>query len=400
MADLLPFAIRALKTNDLAGAEIAARLMLDQAPDDAAALHLLGVIAAKVQAFDSAEDYFERALAAEPGNAQIAQNLAAARGVPRPRFSQEPRYLVIREWGFGFWSDISHVLGALLLAEATGRTPLTWWGPQSLFSDGTKRDAFQFYFEPVSDVTLQDLPTGFFPPRWNADNLKTTTQAKWQGRTGPVYFLNRPERVAVCDFFVAVPNVLPWLASDHPLHGETAEAAYRYLTEKYLRPRADIIAACDAYFEKELKGAPFVAAHLRGGDKFREDEGIDAANRKILSSLEQGSPQERILLLTDDARCLKMAKDKFGSRIAATDCRRSDGDTGVHLTAVDPVQTGREAMIDVYLALRAQRFIGNGLSNVSAMVSVLKDWAQDSCTLIGPSILKDRSFALYQKKSS
>jgi hypothetical protein len=305
---------------------------------------------------------------------------------------------VIREWGFGFWSDVSHAVGALLLAEATGRVPVTWWGSQSMFSDGADRDAFQDYFQPVSDVSLQDIPTGFFPPRWNTANLKTATDAKWQGRTGPVYFLNRPERVAVCDFFAAVPNILPWLPPGHPLRGQTVEAAYRYLTDKYLRPRADIVAACDAFLEKELNGAPFVAAHLRGGDKFREDESIGAANAQILASLEQVDPLQPILILTDDARCLKMAKDKFGSRVAATDCRRSDGDTGVFWSKADPVQTGREAMIDAYLALAAARFTGNGLSNVSAMIAMLKPWPAGTCTLIGRSILEDRSFALYQKK--
>ena len=400
MADpaLLPFAIRALKTKDVAGAEIAARLILDDAPDDAAALHLLGVIAAKAHAFDQAEEYFTRALASEPGNAQIAQNLAAVRDAPRPQLSSGDRFLLIREWGFGLWSDVSHVVGALLLAEVTGRVPVTWWGSQSLFSDGADRDAFQNYFRPVSDVRLQDLPDSFFPPRWNAGNLKTITDAKWQGRTGPVYFLNRPERVAVCDFFAAVPNVLPWLPSGHPLHGKSVAAAYRYLADKYLRPRADIVAACDAFLEKELNGASFVAAHLRGGDKFLEDESIGIANAQILSSLEQVDPRQRILILTDDTRCLAMAKDKFGSRIAATDCRRSDDGTGVHhLPATDPLQTGREAMIDAYLALRAQRFTGNGLSNVSAMIAMLKDWPAGTCTLIGRSILEDRSFALYQK---
>lgn len=399
MADLLPFAVRALKTNDVAGAEIAARLILDSAPDDAAALHLLGVIAARVQAFDSAEDFFRRALAAEPGNSQIAQNLAAARTAPRPRFAEGPRYLVIREWGFGFWSDISHMLGALLLAEATGRIPVTWWGSQSLFSDGGDEDAFQRYFQPVSNVHLENLPSEFFPPRWNGANLKTTTQAKWQGRTGPVYFLNRPERVAVCDFFAAVPNILPWLPPTHMLYGKTVEAAYRHLAEKYLRPRAEIIAACNTFFECELAGAPFVAAHLRGTDKFREDDSLKDTNAQILNVLEQAPSGQRILLLTDDERCLTMARERFGRRIAATDCRRGNGETGIHLAKSDPLQTGREAMVDAYLALRAGRFIGNGLSNVSAMIAVLKDWPAGACTLIGNSILEDRSFMLYQKKN-
>ena len=405
MSDHLPFAIRALKTNDVAGAEIAARLMLDDAPGDAAALHILGVIAAKVQAFDLAEDYFARALAAEPGNAQVAQNLAAARTAPRPRFSQEPRYLVIREWGFGFWSDVSHVLGALLLAEATGRIPVTWWGSQSLFSDGADRDAFQDYFQPVSDVRLQDLPDtftgGFFPPRWNAANLKTTTDAKWQERTGPVYFLNRPERVAVCDFFAAMPNVIPWLPPTHPMHGQSVEAVYRYLIGKYLHPHSDIVTACDVFFTSELQHAPFVAAHLRGGDKFREDENARTVNQTILSLLAEVDSSLPILALTDDERCLSMLRSTFGTRVIATQCQRSHTDRGVHLLPNTlPVLAGREAMIDVYLALRAQHFIGNGLSNVSAMIAVLKDRTQDSCNLIGPSILEDRSFALYRKKSS
>jgi protein O-GlcNAc transferase len=397
--DLLDFAIRALKTNDMAGAEVAARLILDDAPQDAAALHLLGVIAARVQAFDAAEAYFTRALAAEPDNAQIAQNLAAAQHQPRPRLASGDRFLLIREWGFGFWSDVSHTLGALLLAEATGRIPVTWWGKDSLFSDGADRDAFQLYFQPVSDVMLQDLPnSGFFPPRWNAGNLKTAMPVKWQARTGPVYFLNRPERVAVLDFFAAVPNVMAWLPPDHPMHGEGVEAVYRYLTDKYLHPKPDITAACDAFFDRELKGAPFVAAHLRGGDKFKEDRNAHAVNQQILSQLEQ--TDDPVLLLTDDVRCLDMASGRFGDRIVATDCQRSNQDQGVHLLpTTERVQAGREAMVDAYLASRAMRFIGNGLSNVSAMIAVLKHWPAGACTLMGPSILSDRSFALYRKKA-
>ena len=403
MADpaLLPFAVRALKTGDLAGAEIAVRLMLDDAPQDGAVLHLLGVIAARVQAFDPAADYFARALAAEPGNAQIAQNLAAARAAPRPRFSSQERFLVIREWGFGFWSDVSHALGAALLAQATGRIPVTWWGKASLFSDGGNGDAFQLYFQPLSNTALEDLPgESFFPQRWNAANMKASGPAKWQARNGSIYFVNRPERVAVCDFFAAVPNVLPWLPPDHPLHGKPVETAYRTLVEKYLQPQPDITAACDAFFDQNLSGAPFVAAHLRGTDKFREDETAASVNLHILSLLAQTDPSWRILLLTDDARWLAMAKERFGNRIAATDCQRGGQDQGVHLLpGTDRVQAGREAMIDAYLALRAERFIGNGQSNVSAMIAVLKDWPMGACTLLGQSILSDRSFALYQKKA-
>ena len=75
----------------------------------------------------------------------------------------------IKSWGFGFWPNVSQVLGALLLAEATGRVPLVHWGRNSLFGDGSARDAFGHYFEPVSNVTLEDLATipdaNCFPPK-------------------------------------------------------------------------------------------------------------------------------------------------------------------------------------------------------------------------------------------
>jgi hypothetical protein len=399
---LLPFAIRALKAGDLAAAEIAARKILDGEPGDAAALHLLGVIAARVQAFDSAANYFHQALAAEPGNAQIVENLAAARAAARPQLPATTRYLVIREWGFGFWSDISHVLGSLLLAEATGRVPVIWWGADSLFSDGGDHDAFQLYFQPVSDVAPQDLPDAdFFPPRWNKANLKKNGISKWEGkgsRAGAVYFLNRPEIVAVSDFYIGVANVMPWLPGAHPMHGQPLEAVYRYLAGRYLRPRADIVAACDTIFDAQLAGAPFVAVHLRGSDKLLEDRNAQAVNQAILSLLREEDPSWRILVLTDDERCLAMARNAFRDRVVATSCQRSHVDEGVHyLPTTDHVRAGREVMVDSYLALRASRFIGNGLSNVSAMIGVLKNWPSGSCNLLGHWVLAERGLILYQK---
>lgn len=398
---LLPFAIRSLNTGNLAAAEIAVREILDCTPCDGAALNMLGVIAARVKAFENAEDYFSQALAVEPENGQIVKNLAAARAAARPLLPLAERYLVIREWGSGFWSDISHLLGSLLLSEALNRIPVTWWGATSLFSNGGEHDAFQQYFQPVSTVALQDLPAAdFFPPRWNRSNLKKSNIFKWEGkgsRAGAVYFLNRPEIVAVSDFYVAVTNVLPWLPRAHPMHSKSLDAVYRYLAKKYLRPRPDLIASCDDFFKAKLAGAPFVAVHLRGSDKIREVSDTDQINQTILSLASQMDPSWRIFVMTDDERCLAMAQSTFGDRVVATECQRSSIDKGVHyLPTTDSIQAGREIMVDSLLALRAHRFIGNGLSNVSAIISILRDWPSGACLLQGPWILADRSLRLYQ----
>ncbi len=401
---LLGFATQALAAGKLAAAEIACRNLLDLEPRNAAALHLLGYIAAQAGARDAAIAYFQAALDIEPDNGRIRENLRAAQSLPQPVWPRHERYLLIKGWGFGFWADTVQVLGSLLLAEATGRVPVTYWGPNSLFSDKSDQDAFVHYFEPVGDVSLLQLAqikdASYFPPRWNAGNLRRTGRSKWEGkgsRAGAVYFLNRPETIAVSDFHIGVVNVMPWLTAGHPMHGKTLEEIYRYLAAKYLRPRTDILAACDAFFEAHLAGAPFVAVHMRGSDKSREEPDLDAANQAILAALETMEPSWRIFLMTDDARCLARMQQAFGARLVATDCQRTATADGVHnLPSVDPVRAGREVMIDTYLAMRAQRFIGNGRSNVSAVIAVLKDWEPGACTLIGASQLSDRNLHLYR----
>jgi hypothetical protein len=90
-------------------------------------------------------------------------------------------------------------------------------------------------------------------------------------------------------------------------------------------------------------------------------------------------------------------KTAYGERIVATPCQRTDTEEGVHyLPTVDPVLAGREVMIDTYLALRANRFIGNARSNVSAMIAVMKDWAPGACITLGRSMLSERNLHIYQ----
>lgn len=398
------FAIQAMGAGKLAAADIAVRQFLEFQPDDAAAIHLLGVIAARVGARDQAISYFQQALALEPGNDRIRENLRAAEALAPAMPPAGARYLLIKAWGFGFWADVSQAIGSLLLAEATGRIPVTYWGSESLFSDKSGRDAFTFYFEPVSATSFEALtqvaPATFFPPRWHAGNLAEPGIAKWEGkgsRAGAVHFLNRPETIAVSDFLVTVVDVAPWLASTHPLCGKPVLEIYRQLTARYLKPRADILAECDAFLDRHLKGRPFVALHMRGSDKAGEDPDMEATNARLAAALDAGDPSWPILLLTDDARCLARMKARYGARLLATDCQRTHTDEGLHyLPGTDPVRAGREVLIDACLALKARAFIGNGRSNVSAMIAVMKDWEPGSCTLIGRSMLLERNLHVHR----
>ena len=105
--------------------------------------------------------------------------IASADAVP----SAASRFLLIRAWGNGFWSDICHVLGSLLLAEISGRIPVTHLGEESRFAVDGNRDAFTAYFEPLSGVTAEDLMrlqgSHFFPAKWTNANLLTPNRPRW-----------------------------------------------------------------------------------------------------------------------------------------------------------------------------------------------------------------------------
>lgn len=402
----LDLARRAYSAGKWTIGELTCRNILATDPACAPALELLGIIAVRAGAAEQADKYFEEARMHAPVSGGFSHKLrlagtaiqrkilfatmASKRGVDA---TAKDRYLIIKSWGYGFWSDMSHVLGGLLLAEITGRTPVIHWGKNCRFGDGSARDAFQNYFEQVSDLSILDIArikdVTFFPPKWTRANLTEENLAKWNGegsRLGAVEFLNRPEMVAVADFYIGIVNTTPWLPAHHPMRDKPIEKIYSYLFKKYLRPQADVDSRCDSFQDRYLADAPFVAVHVRGSDKAQEETTLDATNQKIQDALASISEDFRIFLLTDDENLYSLMKEKYGARMVATQCQRTSTTTGTHyLPSIDRIQAGLEMMTDTYLALRADKFIGNGRSNVSAMIAVMRDWNPGDCMLMGTS---------------
>lgn len=393
---------------NLAAADVCCRQILARAPSNAVALNLTGVIAAQLGLYESAVTAFEQACAADPAFRHASENLAHVERLtaasPQPASMHSERFLLIKAWGYGFWSDVNHVLGALLLAEITRRIPVVHWGSNSRFTDASNRDAFEFYFEPVSEYSIEDLyaleDPDFFPSKWSKDKLWLENHAKWHGqdsRLAALHYLNRRETIAVSDFYIGAVDLLPWIPPQHPLHGKSIEHVYRHLAKKYLCPRASIVAAIDDFFRRHLANGRTVAVHLRGSDKQTEMGTTAEINRRYLHLLEETlEPMSRIFLLTDDARWLSVFKTAYGNRVIFTDCQRTGDDTGIHYSkSADAVRLGLEIMQDTYLATRADRFIGNGQSNVSAMIALLKEWSAADCILLSPSVLLERNLRLY-----
>jgi hypothetical protein len=325
--------------------------------------------------------------------------VAAAPATPD---SSTERFLLIKAWGYGFFSDLDHVLGCLLLCEMTGRTPVTHWGRNSLFRLGDGTDAFRSYFEPLSPCSVNDL-TGkgldFWPPKWRDANLLADNVQKQFGefsRLSALHMLHRPERILVSDYHTGVCTLLPWLPPSHPMHGRSASEALRYLVAKYLRPRPDILAEVDAFAGWHFAARPLLAVHIRGSDKFVEDRQHEQKLAVIPQAIDFLAGADRncgIFLLTDSSAILAQYQQRYGSRVVSTDCLRTESRTGLHYTGQpDKRRLGAEVLRDALLAARCDRFIGIGSSNVSCAINHLKEWTPGTTVLLGP-LMTDRQNA-------
>ena len=306
------------------------------------------------------------------------------------------RYIVAREWGFGFWSDVDHVLGVLLLAEITGRIPLVHWGDNSLFGRRDGQEAFSRFFKPVSKVSVDGLigkGLSYYGPEWDDSNLRapfvpnvgTPALRKSSGED----LLDREENILVSKTHVRVMDFVDRLPQAHTLHGANAKQAYGFLFDKYLIPNAEIASAADDFYAEKLSGNQCIAVHCRGTDKRREvGDLLDQVNDSYFSLLDplKGRDDWRIFVMTESQTILDQFVEKFGDKIVTTECQRTSGDEGLHyLDEMDGVALGQEVLLDALIATKADRFLGNGASGVSAAVDLMKDWPEGASALVIPN---------------
>lgn len=366
----------------LAAADGWCRRGLAAAPEHAAGLTLLGCVATLAGLRGHAVRYFEGALP----QAAARDSLELLAGLEPEPARSEPGFVLIKSWGYGFCAELAHVLGGLLLAELTGRVPVVQWGGRCLFSgDG---EGFGRFFAPVSAVTVEELSAlksaSLFPAGWSPGVLGRDRPVTRLG-TGPaaLEYLARRETILVCDGFLGVADLAPWSPPGHRLHGQSLPACCAALAETYLRPRPEIAAAAAAFRAEQFGAGPVTAVHLRGSDKVLEVPEIAEANRRILALIEAEPTGRTLFLMTDDDALARECRGRYGARLVMTDSRRSRSATGIHYHQnADGPALGREMMVDLLLALEADRFIGNGRSNVSALIEALRSGAGRPSALV------------------
>ena len=357
------------------------------------------------------EIYARWCISHDPGNAAaslLLENLRRGYGIHddfelserAPIKNREERYLLIKAWGYGFWSEIHHLASQLLLAELTQRTPIILWGINCLFRREGDTDAFSHFFEPVSQTRLDDVPTGgtIFPAKWSQDNLHVENLNKWEGngsRLAAQYLFDRPETLLVSDFYSTIISIIPWIGPSSRYYGLSDNALYAEILQKYLKPVAAISAKVDDFFVGNMLGRPWVGVHVRGADKVNESPDLVKTNADyfvFIDRIIELNPTIGVFLLTDYLPAMDEFKRRYGNRLLFTHALRTESNIGVHLSGHDGIAVGEEVLLDALLALKCDYFVGNQESNISLGIASMRNWPRGFMVLLGENIRGENPF--------
>jgi len=263
---------------------------------------------------------------------------------------------------------------------------MIFWGKNSLYNDQPERNCFTDYFEPISDLSFNDIEPfqqECYPTFWQQRPLDDyIRRTRWRNKinqqnfsmTG-LYYLNRPETLVVGGEFTSIKMLLPWVPKSHHMYGMSVAKIYRYLMMKYIRPQAHLKARANTFVDNAFSDKPFIAIHLRGTDKHQEKQSNDikVINQTLIDQVDQLDKSLPIFVMTDDVRQISVMQNRFGSRVCSVDVTRSDGDElGVHHTASDKQKIAEEVIVDMLIASQSRYFYGCGFSYLACCVSAMR----------------------------
>ena len=255
-----------------------------------------------------------------------------------PRHSDRVFYVIWREnYGSGFFSNVSHVLCHLIVADRLGMEPVVdFENFPTLYNEDVEvsgaSNAWEYYFRPTASVPLEEVyesrhvyfcdgqwPTGF------SYNVTETAESK-----------------VVFDRYVAV---LPSIE--------------------------DMVGKWKSEF-----GVKTLGVHFRGQEQNRAPgHPFGPTERQILevtSTLLAGRGFDRIFLVTEDQGYLDIFRREFGDLVVATDSFRTRGENAYRMRPrpLHMYLLGREILVDTLLLGRCEGLVASG-SNVSEFAKLL-----------------------------
>ncbi|AGC68555.1 hypothetical protein Cst_c15690 [Thermoclostridium stercorarium subsp. stercorarium DSM 8532] len=317
---------------------------------------------------------------------------------------QTNRYLLIKSLGKSIWADVDHVMCQILAAELTNRIPVVYWGMESLYSESISTNAFELFFEPVSNISVHDIvrpESTFYPPVWNSKNIlaEDTDRFKMEGRD--LKSLMRSDaNIVVSDIYYPLSSILQFANRSHWSFGKTPYQVYRQLYDKYLIPKPIVKREIKKYINTHPNfrdEKPILGVHCRSNAIVNEVAQLYDLNElykpHIWHYIERYNIRH-IFLITDSKKILKQYKKFYdiNGMLLYTDSKKRPLKERIPTylqkypnkrhKGVELIKDTIEVIKDTYLAAQCDFFIGNGYSSLSNTVLRLKDWPETNIKLL------------------
>ena len=369
-------------------ADLALQLCHSRFPEDIVSYNLHALLASKLDLNQQALSFLDQALTIKSDFKKALENRAVIelkvnKEKAIERDSKTKKYLLINSWGSGFGFDLLYLMQQLLLAEITHRTPVVYWGENSLYNPHPERNCFTDYFLEISQNTIDDLiplQEKAFPEYWQDQALnKYLRRTRWRNTANnqsyqimALSYLAREEELVISGEFSSIKVMLPWLEETSPFHGQDIDDIYRSLMLKYLKFQPEIVKRAEGHIKNLFGEQSYYSIHLRGTDKQQEKQSQDIAsiNIELMEQLEKLDSTKPIFVMSDDVKQVELAKTRFGSRVKTIDVTRITGDSqGVHHLADDKSKIAHEVILDMLIASNAHTFLGCGFSYLACCVA-------------------------------
>jgi hypothetical protein len=285
-------------------------------------------------------------------------------GNPAPAHTERDALLIVSR-PHGFFSLVTQVLGQAHLAEQAGVAPVVYFNRHCPYWSAEGYDGasnvWEYFFEPLSDLSIHDL----FPV--SRDVLENATVEQFTE-------MSHGTRVTVTDKY---PDVVEYWS---PLGIDPERGFVHGLMEKYLVLKPGIRAKVEDFQRSHFGSGPIIGVHYRGVEKAhgavqdgvavqRSSELAQAFLREMRAQLER-TPEARFYVATDSASFLEEARATFTSAIICREAIRLDRESeavGLHFSGAvrdNGARLAEEVLLDMLLLARTSLLI-HGISNVS-----------------------------------
>lgn len=240
---------------------------------------------------------------------------------------EQAKELVIEPWPGGFFAGFMVVLNHLGWCKKHDKNVIVNWGEGSPYYQkaayyGTTANAWEYYFEPVSNLSYD---ASFY--------------RSWEYTLGDPNF-------HYCS-----------------LDQESRNLAYELICE-FITIKEHIQHKVDYLYQRYMANKKTIGIHVRGTDKVVEEKLI-TPEMIVTVALSYADADTQFLIASDEQQ---LVNDIFlllhGYDVLCYPCKRSLNKQPLHLNPQEPAQAGEDVLIEVLLLSKCNMMV-HSLSNVS-----------------------------------